>query len=548
MSYSNSRRLFAACAVIFALLILPSFHGIEISNAAAIGASGSNGYANSDNQNAKREDAGASVSAYIILFNGRPTSDDVAQVESHHGTVGKTFNLINGMAVLLPDNMVDALAQNNPRIKHIESDVEVQATDLNLDKQIRADQVWTRSSYPSTGTGVPIAVLDTGIDVAHPEFSGRIALCRSEILNKDGVCDDQNGHGTHTAGIASASGVNSQAKGVAPNSKLYIDQVLDSTGNGPMSSVIAGIEWSVAKGAKVISMSLTTTSTTLSANCDSTFPSLTQAINNATAAGVTVVAAAGNSGTSGVGAPGCISSSIAVGAVDSSDNIASFSSRGSAMADHGIVAPGVNIYSSYKGGTYATASGTSMATPAVAGAAALMLGIDNSLSPQQVRNLLFQNTCNQSTSPTCSAISATPSNVYGFGRVDTLASTSFASAPPANSSPDFTLSSASGALTIAKGKSGAMTITASSVNSFTSSNIGLSASVSPAISGISYIFSPSSLSLSQGTPTASSMLTISLPRSVSPGVYTLTITATDNNISGTKQTHSIQVTLNVTKK
>jgi subtilisin family serine protease len=553
VAYGNSSRLFLVSSVIITALFSPSVIGIRGADASGIIDSPA-ATIHADSQRSEHQNNGSSVSSYLILLKEKPSSDDVASVESHQGRVSRIYELVDAMAVALPDRMVNALVENNPRIKSIEPDVAVFATDINLDTQIGADQIWASTTYASgTASGVPIAVLDTGIDHTHPEFTGRIQLCRSEILNADGICNDENGHGTHVAGIASAKGVNNLAKGVAPDSVLYINQVLDSTGTGSISGIIAGIEWSVANNAKIVSMSLSTGWTTVSANCDSNFPTLAAAINNAVSAGVTVVSAAGNSGSNGVGAPGCISSSIAVGAVDSSDTIASFSGRGSAMADHGIVAPGVKIYSSYKGGTYATASGTSMATPAVAGAIALMFGVDPSVTPQEIKSSLFQNSCKQTTTPSCSAITTVPSSTYGSGRVDSYASTTAIGAL-SESNSDFSLTTSTGTITIAKGKSGTLTISVSSLNSFTSSNIALAASSSPLISGTKYSFSPTaSLNISEGE-TESSVLTISIPKNASPGKYTLTITATGaadgsgNDGELTSLTHSTQVTLNVVKR
>jgi len=273
--------------------------------------------------------------------------------------------------------------------------------------------------------------LDTGIDNTHPEFSGRILKCNNEIYKNPNTCNDKNGHGTHVAGIAGAAGVNTNAKGVAPEISFYIDQVLNNAGSGSLSGIIAGIERSVDNGAKVISMSLGTNPiTTTQSNCDTTFPAFTAAINAAVEAGVTVVAAAGNSGTSGVGAPGCISSTIAVAAVNSADTIASFSSRGGAVEDHGIAAPGVSIYSSYKSGGYATLSGTSMATPHVAGTIALMIKSNPSLTPVTIKSTLLSTACNSSSIPSCPT-GTVPNSDYGYGRVDALAAYNVVTTPDA---------------------------------------------------------------------------------------------------------------------
>jgi subtilisin family serine protease len=319
-----------------------------------------------------------------------------------------------------------------------------------------------------------------------------------------------------------------------------VNQVLDSTGSGSLSGIIAGIDWAHTKGAKVVSMSLSTTYTTsVDADCDAKFPSLAAAINNAVAAGVIIVAAAGNSGSAGVGAPGCIGNSIAVGAVDGSDNIASFSGRGSAMADHGLVAPGVSVYSSYKGGTYATASGTSMATPAVAGTVALMLAIDQNLAPSDVKNALSENTCKQSSNPSCPTGSV-PNNSYGSGRVDSYTSTTTSG----STTSDFSLSTSTSSITIPKGKSGSLTVTIQSLNNLASSNIMLT--LTPATSGISYGFSPSSVSLAAGGD-AQSTLTINVGKNAPAGTHSFTITAVSKDTTP-ELSHSGQITVKVSKR
>ena len=351
----------------------------------------------------------------VILFKEKLTDRHVDLIKSNGGEITRTYHIIDGLAVNLPQSAIDNL-KHDPSVISVDLDVEVKALDLGADTQIRANQVWAAGD---TGQGIPVAILDTGIGTTHPEFSGRIALCHSEITNTN-TCEDQNGHGTHTAGIAGAAGVNPSAKGVAPAVSLDIDQVLDSKGSGSISGVIAGIDWATTNHAKVISMSLGTSPiSTTQPNCDTAIPSLTAAVNNAVASGVTVVAAAGNSGNQGVGAPGCISSTIAVGAVDSTDTIASFSSVGGPMADHGIVAPGVNIFSSYLGGGYATLSGTSMATPHVSGTIGLMLQSNPTLTPAQIKNTLFSTACTSTTSPSCST-GTVPNTVYGYGRTDAL--------------------------------------------------------------------------------------------------------------------------------
>ncbi|HEV2192751.1 MAG TPA: S8 family serine peptidase [Nitrosopumilaceae archaeon] len=367
----------------------------------------------------------------VILYKEKPTGQEENDVQSNGGEITKSYNIINGFAANLPQTEIDKL-KKDPSVISVDPDVKVHALDISADKQIRADQVWAKGD---TGTGIPVAILDTGIDTTHPEFSGvRILKCHSEITNTN-ACTDGNGHGTHVAGIVGAAGVNPTAKGVAPSTSFYIDQVLDASGSGTLSGLIAGIDWARTNGAKVISMSLGTTPiSTVEPNCDSVFPSMTTAINNAVASGISVVAAAGNDGTSGVGLPACISSTIAVAAVDSADNVAWFSSQGGPVADHGIAAPGVDIYSSWLSGGYAILSGTSMATPHVAGTIALLLKANPTLSPATIKSTLFSTACTSSTIPSCST-GAVPNLVYGYGRVDALRAYNAVAPPPSVTVP-----------------------------------------------------------------------------------------------------------------
>ncbi|GEM_PF-3335635 len=369
----------------------------------------------------------------VVLYKVKPTAQEENDVQSNGGEITKHYNIINGFAANLPQTEIDKLKQDSSVIS-VDPDIKVHALDISADTQIRADQVWAKGD---TGTGIPVAILDTGIDTTHPEFSGRILKCHEEFTNTN-TCTDGNGHGTHTAGIVGAAGVNPTAKGVAPSASLYIDQVLDSTGSGTISGVIAGIDWARTNGAKVISMSLGTNPiSTSEPNCDSVDPSVTTAVNNAVASGISVVAAAGNDGINGVGLPACISSTIAVAAVDSTNNIASFSSRGGPVKDHGIAAPGVNIFSSVPTGScslcdptgYAILSGTSMATPHVAGTIALLLKANPTLTPATIKSTLFNTACTSTTSPSCPT-GAVPNTAYGFGRIDALAAYNAVTPPP----------------------------------------------------------------------------------------------------------------------
>ncbi|MFG2934866.1 S8 family serine peptidase [Streptomyces sp. NPDC048282] len=257
--------------------------------------------------------------------------------------------------------------------------------------QIGAPEVW-KAGYD--GTGVKVAVLDTGVDTGHPDLAGRIA--GSESFVPDETVQDGFGHGTHVADTIVGSGAASDGryKGVAPGAQLLIGKVLDDTGSGQESWIISGMEWAANSGAKIVSMSLGGTASGPSDVMSETVDELSAAT------GALFVIAAGNTGPSDqtVGTPGIADSALTVGAVDKSDNLASFSSRGPRTGDWAvkpeITAPGVNITAARAAGTtmgtpvddyYTTASGTSMATPHVAGAAALVAEAHPDWTGQQIK-------------------------------------------------------------------------------------------------------------------------------------------------------------------
>ena len=378
-----------------------------------------------------------SKSPVVILFKDKVSQKQKDQINSMGGDITRTYKIINGLAANLPPQAIEAL-QNNPSVITVDPDVEFHALELQADQIIGADQVWSHSTHPSTGNGVKVAILDTGIDTDHPEFAGRIIACESEMGFSEPTCEDEHGHGTHAAGIAGAGGANAAAKGVAPEVLFLIDKVLSKSGSGSLSGIIAGIDWAVDNDAKVISMSLSTNpySDQSADHCDLWFQTMTNAINNAFADGVTVVASAGNDDVDGVGAPACIRNTIAVAAVTDNDVLAGFSSIGGAIKDHGISAPGVGIYSSLHEGNYGYKSGTSMAAPVVAGTAALLLEEDATLSGYAIKQALFNTACTESTTPACSSISDIPNNMTGFGRVNAIAAFNYVLENYVQPSPD----------------------------------------------------------------------------------------------------------------
>ncbi|WP_211349101.1 S8 family serine peptidase [Micromonospora pisi] len=275
-------------------------------------------------------------------------------------------------------------------------DGKVRAALADTTAQIGAPAVW---SGGNTGVGVPVAVLDTGVDLGHPDLVGRVAESASFVPGEE--VTDRNGHGTHVASTIAGSGAASGGaeRGVAPGAELHVGKVLDDTGGGQDSWIIAGMEWAARdQHAKVISMSLG------GAPTDGTDP-LSQAVDRLSAeTGALFTIAAGNSGPDMqmVGAPGAADAALTVGAVDSLDRLAVFSSRGPRRGDNGLkpelTAPGVDVlaarsqYAAEGEGYYQTMSGTSMATPHVAGAAALLAAAHPDWTGSQLKDALVSTT------------------------------------------------------------------------------------------------------------------------------------------------------------
>ncbi|WP_329124730.1 S8 family peptidase [Streptomyces sp. NBC_01465] len=258
-------------------------------------------------------------------------------------------------------------------------------------KQVNAPQAWA-SGF--TGKGTKVAVLDTGADFEHPDLKGRIT--DSKNFTDSDTTEDRAGHGTHTASTVGGSGAASKGgveKGVAPGTDLLIGKVLNDSGSGMDSWIIAGMQWAVDQKADVVSMSLGNPS---ELDCTDPMSAATEQLAQST--DTLFVIAAGNSGPydNTVSSPGCAPSVLTVGAVDSEDATASFSSRGPVLSAHTlkpeIAAPGVDISAAAMGGrgvyAYRTMSGTSMATPHVAGAAAVLKQRHPAWTAQQIKAAL----------------------------------------------------------------------------------------------------------------------------------------------------------------
>ena len=279
-------------------------------------------------------------------------------------------------------------------------------------KIVRADQVWTAgpAGPPVTGRGVTVAVLDTGVDYTHADLGGCFGPgCKVaggyDFVNGDGNPLDDNGHGTHVAAIAAGNGT---YKGVAPDATVLAYKVMDASANGTAAWVIAGLERAIdpdgdgdtRDAADVVNVSLGCTDPGLCTPDDD----LSRAVDRAVSAGTVVVAAVGNTPAAGIASPASARTAIAVGASDGEAGTASFTAEGPVSWDDNLlgkpdlVAPGVGICAARASAApvsntcgpskFVRRSGTSMAAPHVAGAAALLLQARPDLRPDQVSALL----------------------------------------------------------------------------------------------------------------------------------------------------------------
>ncbi|MBD2528467.1 S8 family serine peptidase [Nostoc flagelliforme FACHB-838] len=286
---------------------------------------------------------------------------------------------------------------------------------------VKAPEVWAQGY---TGKGVVVAVVDTGVDYNHEDLRNNIWTNANEIAGNgidddgNGYIDDNygwnfsdknnntldnNGHGTHVSGTITGENNNYGVTGIAYNAKIMPVKVLNESGSGSYSSISKGIRYAVDNGANVINLSL---------GGGSANRTLESAIKYASSKGVIVVMAAGNDGDSSPDYPAryAYKSGIAVGAVDRDNNMPNFSNRSGSNEISYVTAPGVKVYSSVPNNQYATYSGTSMATPHVAGVVALMLSANPNLTDAQVRQIVTE-TAGNNTQTTTTSSSFNVSNV-----------------------------------------------------------------------------------------------------------------------------------------
>lgn len=342
--------------------------------------------------------------------------------------VRRQLPMIHGFSATMTAGQARALARRQ-EVRRVEAVAQVHTTDggTNSDFGVTA----ARADRPGLdGSGVGICIVDTGVDAAHEQIAPRTVVFRDFVGTAPTAYDDH-GHGTHVASIAAGDGTGGPSAasfvGVAPAASLYAAKVLNSAGSGPNDGVVAGVQWCAAQpGVRVISMSLGD-----DAGGDGS-DAVSLAVNQAVQGGDVVVVAAGNAGDSPgtIAAPGVATGALTVGAVAEWSNpvgtawhddgiwLAAFSSRGptaDGRTKPDVTAPGVTVQAARAntGSGYVSQSGTSMATPYVAGAVALALEANPAATPAQVRAAV--------TGTALDTGAPGPDNEWGAGLVDVRA-------------------------------------------------------------------------------------------------------------------------------
>ena len=351
----------------------------------------------------------------IYLQDNKEESNSIDPVEFYNSELKDTgtellyvyYDVVKGLAIKIPNEKVLEQLKNNPLVSYMGNDRKISAfIDTHTENQIipaSVDRVEDGASLNNINPNfvdADIAILDTGIDLDHADLN--VFHERSFIPGTINA-DDDHGHGTHLAGVAAAKDNSFGMVGIAPGARLWAIKVLESSGMGEISTLIKGLDY-INQHQNEVDVAV------LSLGCECESGALNIAINNSIKAGITIVVAAGNEGKdAGTFTPANNPEVITVSAIADTDGkcggngpptpygaddmLASFSNYGNVVD---ISAPGVDIYSTFKSNSYTKLTGTSMAAPHVAGAAALYISLHPEASPNDVKSYLLTSGTNPS--------------------------------------------------------------------------------------------------------------------------------------------------------
>jgi serine protease AprX len=382
----------------------------------------------------------------VVVLSSPATASRVEKLERRLGgfALGRRFSLVPAFSAALREDQVVALA-DLPEVDHVELDAPVYAAIDSAQQSFGVSAARLDAGVDGDGDGDPdtytkddlvAAIIDSGIDAGHRDLDDGKVIGWLDLVDGSDTPYDDLGHGTLVAGVLSGDGEgrpDGRYRGVAPGAGLVGVKVLDGQGRGTEADLIAGLQWVVAHkdefGIEVVNLSVE------SPGCSNGADGMSLAVNAAAAAGLVVAAAAGNSGpgTCTVGSPGAAASAITVGAMADPGAVgygflqASFSSRGPTLDGRikpDVSAPGVSITTALAGtsGGYTVQSGTSLASPFVAGVALLMRDADPSLTPQEIKDIVGATAVDWGRGGGNTVAGSTGADIdYGAGRLDAYA-------------------------------------------------------------------------------------------------------------------------------
>jgi subtilisin len=363
----------------------------------------------------------AKEKSYIVGFHQKPGKAEKALIHEAKGIIKKTYRLIPAMTVKMSDAGITKIKKNR-KVAYVEPDVVYSVVEpLPGEEYINSWGVLhigadIAHASGNRGAGVNVAVIDTGIDDTHPDLDDSFVNGINFVQKTIGPADpldyfdeSSNSHGTHVSGVIAGEENGTGVIGVAPESSLYAVRVLDGAGFGLLSWIIDGIQWSVENGMDIANLSIQGPHA----------QSLKDACNNAYAAGLLLIAAAGNTNGGFLLYPGAYDSVIAVTGTTDTDTKAYFSPIGPEVE---LAAPGQDIMSTVAGGIFNFLSGTSQAAPHVAGTAALFMSNMDGVPDGNGDNVVNHVDVRMALRNTATDLGATgQDNIFGFGLVNAAA-------------------------------------------------------------------------------------------------------------------------------